>query len=321
MFKGKKQQMGIGLVLGIIAGVIILVTIIGLIIVKLLLGENTVIKDVDRYEEALTLYTDNLEYHTGLMTFPETIPDSATDIDFYCLDHTMLFGSSGEFFLQCNYDAADYQAEVTRLQNIYKQYGSVKRPILYNDDNFNYPAYVAIDGSWGHYEYALLSGEHQITYVYTWGIYGKSKYIQAEYLPLESVNGYKQSQEEFGENYSIYLIKKNIDLENAVSYTYDNTRDYFVKVEKNHYEKVDYNGFYVKTYLDETDTEIIQNCFYLYYKDEYDSHVGLPEEILFEELQGYEFKSLELNEDKTIAIVTYFDDGEEKIKEYEIPKK
>lgn len=312
MGKDKKHKMGIGLVAGFIAGVICLGIYLFLFVVKILVGKDTVITDVSRYQEAMTLYTENVEYHTGLMIFPECIPDSVTDIDFYCLDHTMLFGSSGEFLLQCTYEEAEYQAEIERLQNIYKQYGTVKRPILYDETNFHYPAYVAIDGHLGNYEYALLSGEKEITYVYVWGMNGENRHIKPEYLPLESENG--------KDNYSIYLIKKELLLDDVAAYSYDNTREYFVKVEQHHYEKIDFNLFYVNTYLNEQGGEMIQDCSFVYYKNKYDSTHGLPEEVVYEELAGYEFKSLKMNEEKTIAIVTYFDGEEEKNIEYEIPQ-
>ena len=74
------------------------------------------------------------------------------------------------------------------------------------------------------------------------------------------------------------------------------------------------------TYLDENDTEIIKSCFYCYYDSRHDSIYGTAEEIEYTELEGYRYKSVELNEDKTKAIVTYYDGEEEKTFEYEIPE-
>ena len=51
-----------------------------------------------------------------------------------------------------------------------------------------------------------------------------------------------------------------------------------------------------------------------------DSITGLPEEIQFPELEGYEYKGIALKKDKTCFQVTYYDGEVEKTLEYEIPE-
>lgn len=58
----------------------------------------------------------------------------------------------------------------------------------------------------------------------------------------------------------------------------------------------------------------------MYYANEHDSIYGYPDEITYEEVAGYRFKSVELNEGETTAIVTYYDGEEEKKMEYEVPE-
>ncbi len=283
-------------------------------------GDNRVITtDISEYEEVMSSYEDNNEVYSGFIIFPESIPNSARDIDYYCSYEIFIAGRAVcEVYLQCTYDEADYQAEIQRLESTYKQYGATIKKLQYDEVGFAYPAYVAVDGHVGDYEYALLSGENQITYIFIACISKENmEKVTQEILPYDYAVVENQTNERQRENYSIYCIK--IDDQNS-EYSHSHTRDAWVEMDEHHYVKIDYNLFYVNTCLDENDKEIIQDCSYRYAKSKHDLAMGRVEDLIYKELQGYEFKSLELNEDKTIAIVTYYDDGEEKIKEYEIPE-
>lgn len=220
--------------------------------------------------------------------------------------------------MQCTYDEADYQAEIERLENTYKQYGATVKKLHYDEEGFAYPAYVAVEGHVGDYEYALLSGENQITYIFIECLTEEGlEKVPIEFLPYNHEIVNNQTIEQQRENYSIYCIKVD---ETLSEYSYSHTREAQVAIEEHHYVKIDYNLFYVNTYLDETDTEIIQDCSYKYYESKHDAVTGTADYIVYEELQGYKFKSLELNADQTIATVTYYDGEEEKTREYEIPE-
>ena len=225
-----------------------------------------------------------------------------------------------EVFLQCSYNEEDYQAELQRLENTKKRYGSTVRTLQKEEaGRFHYPVYIAIDGYWDSYEYALLSGERQITYVYTACKSSDSlRKIESDYLP----SNYDSQMEEFtgAEGYNIYL--KSVDTVNGkvVGWQEDNTRDEVVDVLQYHPISVGYNHVGVCTRLDEQDTEIIQYCYYTYYDSMQDSITGLPEEIQFPELEGYEYKGIALRKDKKCFQVTYYDGEEEKTFEYEIPE-
>ena len=192
----------------------------------------------------------------------------------------------------------------------------METPALQKEEagRFHYPAYIAIDGYWDSYEYALLSGERQITYIYSSFNYKDDlKKIEEKYLPDHFDS--KQETFEFGKGYSIYIEHKS---DTEISYDY--TRDSVVKVWKHHPITIGYNWFSVDTCLDEQDREIIQTCSYMYYENEEDAMYGLPKEITYTELEGCEYRSVSLNAENTKAIVTYFDGKEEKRMEYEIPK-
>lgn len=321
MQKNHMKKMWIGIAIGAVVCTLVLGLLFVVVVVKLFMGEQTIITDVSKYEETLDAYIDDVHVHTGFIAFPETIPDSATDIDFYC-SHKIFFAGSAimEVYLQCTYDDTDYQIELERLKNTYKQYGSTIKHLLYDEESFAYPAYLAVAEKSGEYEYALLSEENQITYIFVsyFSEEGMDK-IPEEYMPFDYRDVHEQFQEDETGNYSIYYVRKREYADGTVGWEYDYTRDAQVAVENHHYERIDYNLFYVNTYLDETDTEIISNCSFRYYESKYDSLYGLPDEILYEELKGYKFKSLELNEEQTISTVTYYDGEEEKTWEYEIP--
>lgn len=312
-----KNKRGIKIFIGIIVGALLgMVTLITLGIILLLFfflgGPPDVIKGADRYEEAITKYED---MRTGLIVFPEKIPESAEDVDFYFSYQDTWDDPTMEVFLQCTYDEEDYQMEIQRLENTQKQYGSFVRTLINDEEEvFPYPAYIAVDGHSYSYEYALLTGEKQITYIYTGFKDANSlKKIDAKYLPSNFDS--RQDSLGFGEGYSIYLKSKD-----DMGMDHDYTRDPVVKVWKHHPVTIGYNWFSVDACLDEEGREIIQECSYMYYEDEHDAMYGLPEEIIYKELQGYEYRFVILNVEKTKAIVTYYDGVEEKEMEYEIPK-
>ena len=312
-----KNKRGLKIFIGIIVGAILsIVTLITLAIVLLLFiftdGPPEVTEGVENYEAVLAKYED---MRTGLIVFPKTIPESASEADFYFSYQFIWDDPDMEVFLQCTYDEEDYRKEIMRLENTQKKYGSTVRTLIQDEEGvFPYPAYIAVDGHSYCYEYALLTGERQITYIYS-GLNSKAdlKKIDEKYLPSNFDS--RQDELEFGEGYSIYLKSRS-----GGGISYDYTRNPVVEVWKHHPVEVGYNWFSVDTCLDEQDREIIQTCSYMYYKDEHDAMYGLPQEITFTELEGYEYRFVILNVEKTKAIVTYFDGKEEQKMEYEIPK-
>ena len=313
MKKERGSKIFIGIIVGAILGMVTLITL-GIILLLFVFtdGPPDVITGVENYEEALTKYED---MKTGMIVFPEAIPEGASDADFYFSYQFIWDDPDMEVFLQCTYDEETYRKEIMRLENTQKQYGSVVRGLTRDEEGvYPYPAYIAVDGHSYCYEYALLSGERQITYIYSSLNYKDDlKKIEEKYLPdyFDS----KQETLEFGEGYSIYIENKS---ETEISYDY--TRDSVVKVWKHHPVTIGYNWFSVDTCLDEQDREIIQTCSYMYYENEEDAIYGLPKEIIYTELEGCEYRSVNLNAENTKAIVTYFDGKEEKRMEYEIPK-
>ncbi len=314
----RKKKLLIGIVIGVVLSIITLVALLGVFMMFFLFGGPPVVTtNIEKYQEKI--FADN-NAKTGFIVFPEEIAQSAEDIDFYYYYQDTWNAPTLEVLLQCSYSEEDYSAEISRLENTKKCYGSTVRTLQKEGvGRFNYPAYIAIDGYWDSYEYALVSGERQITYIYT--AYKNSenlKKVEAVYLP----SNYDSQMVEFtgAEGYNIYL--KSMDTINGkvIGWQEDNTRDEVVDVLRYHPISVGYNHVGVCTRLDEQDTEIIQHCYYTYYDSLHDSLYGLADQIQFQELEGYKYKEIALSKDKKRFCVTYYDGGEEKTFEYEIPK-
>ncbi len=319
MSKSTKKKIWIGVGIGVVLGVITLgalFAILGLLFIYG--GPPDVETDINKYQEMLTKYSNA---KTAYIVFPEKIPESATDVDFYFSYQDTWNVPTQEVYLQCTYSDADYQAEIARLENTKKQYGSIIRVLLRDEEErYPYPVYIAQDGYWDNFEYAMLTGENQITYIYTAMMSASSlKKVDQKLLPTDFD---KRQQEYTGiEGYTIYLQKVTYYDDGTVDYwSCDYTRDTVSEVTKNHWEEIGYNLFYVTTQLDGQDVEIIKECSYVYYENQHDSVFGLPESIVYTELAGYQYISLELSEDKSKAIVTYLDGEEEKVMEYLIPE-
>lgn len=319
MQNSQKKKLWIGIIVGAVISILTLGMLFLVLVMYFLFGGPAdVTTDIEEYNERIA-QTEYLK--TAFIVFPEKLPKSATDIDFYYSYQDTLFDPTLEVFLQCTYDEADYQAEIERLENTKKQYGATVRD-LKNDgaERFSYPVYIAMDAYDCSYEYALLTGERQITYIYTSFMRTDTlQKIDSQYLPRDYDK--RQDEMEGPEGYNIYLISVEVMDGEVISWDSDFTRDQTVDALEYHSVSIGYNWFSVGTYLDENDTEIIKNCSYCYYDNMHDAMYGIADEIEYTELEGYRYKSVKLSKGKTKAIVTYYDGEEEKTYEYEIPEK
>lgn len=314
----QKKKLWIGILIGVIISVITLGALLVIFLLFFLYGgPKQITEEVALYEETMGQYSN---VQTGFITFPEEISDNATNVEFYFSYQDTWDDPTCEVFLQCIYEEEEYLTELHRLENACKIYGATRRELVRDEEErFPYPAYIAINGNNHAYEYALLSGEREITYIYTSFTSEQDlKKIDAGYLPADYDT--HMNQLGFGEGYNIYIVKMDEHLGEIQGYQTDYTRDELVEVNEYHPVTIGYNWFTVCTRLDEEDNEIIEYCAYMYYDNRHDSLYGYPEEIQYGELAGYRFKSVELNDDKTLATVTYYDDEEEKTMEYEIPE-
>lgn len=253
----------------------------------------------------------DLELNTGLIIFPKELSKEAKDIEFYCYTQDSLGSPTHEIFLQCTYDEAEYEKEIKRLEGTYKQYGDVKR-ILKSEEKgkYPYPAYVAVENHHSGYEYVLLTGKNQLTYISTNNLVGESVHFNKEYLPEDFMT---EEGTSFTSGYSIYLIYINDE-----SADYDFTRNDSVDVVEYEIEHIGDDLFRVETKEDSKGKKIITECSF----EEYDGLVDdFPDITTYDDLEGFEFEGLTINEKERKAIVSYMDGNEVKQWEQEIPIK
>lgn len=212
----KAKKIILGIVVGILALFLLLfVVFIGIMYFAFTGGPATKTKDIKDYS---IIYEKNVR--SCLEVFPEEIAESATDatFDFYFRD---TFGSpTVSIFLQVDYSEEDYAAEVERLENIKKIYNGGEIQLLRDEEGtYPYPAYIAIENHHHTYEYALLSGDTQITYIYTAYFDRGRMRFDEEYLPSDFRYGAPEGEDQFYYGFSYYV--KEIDNEiGAISYDY-----------------------------------------------------------------------------------------------------
>ncbi len=303
----KKRRLKSGMVAGMIAtGATILAA--GVIFFGLFLtgGPAEKYEGVEHYSK---MY--DLELNTGFIIFPEALSKKAMDVEYYCYTQDSLGSPTHEIFLQCTYNETEYEKEIKRLEGTYKQYGDVKR-ILKREEkgNFLYPAYVAVENHHSAYEYVLLTGKNQLTYISTKNLVGENVHFDKKYLPKDFMT---EEGTSFTSGYSIYMIYIN---EEAADYDY--TRNDSVDVVEYEIEHIGDDLFRVETKEDSQGRKIITECSF----EEYDGLVDdFPDITTYDDLAGFEFEELTINKKEKKAVVSYVDGNEVKQWEQEIPIK
>lgn len=294
----KKQKIWKGIVIGI---VLTALTMFVLLTVFLWLfftgGPAKETKDLEKYE---TIF--ELRANTGLIIFPEQISKKAVETDFYYYFRDIWNTPTYEIYLQCTYEPEEYKKEIERLENTYKRYAGKERRLLRDtEEKYNYPVYIAVENHHYSYEYAMLTGENQITYVSMAFREKEDVNFNKEYLPSDFMTEVGRS---FTSGYSIYISSIS-----SSGISYDETREMIVEVTDAHMERIEDSYFIVRVKLDEENREIITECVFDYQESLYDEEA---DSTVYSQLNGMFYKDLKLNEDRTKAIVTYYEDKEQK---------
>jgi len=300
----KTKKIGIGFLIGIF---LTLATLFTLFFVFMYLvffgGPARITQNIDDYK---TIFTQP-SIQTGYITFPEEIPEGALNTEFYSYCRDTFNTPTVQTYLQCTYDETTYKQEINRLENTSKTYGNRKMELLRDEENkFNYPVYIAIDNAAHSYEYALLTGKNEITYIYTSYIDRDKIEFNENYLPCDFMT---EEGREFGSGYSIYYASVS-----PYSIDTDFTRNPSPEVTDSHMKVIDDNMFIVYVKLDEKGREIITGCTYFIYS----SPIQLKEEIEYHDIDGMQYKDMRLNQERTIITVVYLDGEEEKEISYNI---
>ncbi|MBR4832430.1 MAG: helix-turn-helix domain-containing protein [Butyrivibrio sp.] len=115
-----------------------------------------------------TAYTEKYgnDLNSELLIFP-TDASGISEGTFESSLKTGLFDTDGYIILKAKYSPDDYDAEVKRISGIKADGERLFQDVLYDENMYKYPAYIASDGCDSVYEYALLDEPNdQIIYVF-----------------------------------------------------------------------------------------------------------------------------------------------------------
>lgn len=294
--------------IGLVLGVLTLITFWVWFITMVFFGGPAYrTSNINKYHQ---IYEKKLQ--TGLITFPDEITEDMSDTEFSFYWKDTWDDPTVSIFLQCTYTQEAYEAEIERLECTRKVYGGTVRRLMKDEGkNYPFPAYIAIDNHHHTYEYALLSGEREITYIHTGWFDREHVKFSQEYLPKDYM---KEQEDPFLDGYSIYV--KFVDTAMGFMST-DYTKNENVIVTDGHSKWIEDSIFTVRVQLDEQNREIITECEFSYYEPAADldnvfTYDEESDDTIFTELAGYEYRDLRLSEDRTTAIVTYLDGEAEK---------
>lgn len=298
----KVKKIGKGILIGILLTIATLFTLVFVFLYFVFFGGPAkVTRDIKDYEEVLS----NPYAQTGYIIFPEKIPEGVIETEFYNSFRDTWNSPTLQTYLTCVYDMETYQKEIDRLEHTSKTYGDKKKKLLRDEKKkFQYPAYIAVENAAHKYEYALLTGENQITYISTSFIDKENVKFSEDYLPYDFMT---EEGRAFGSGYSIYYGKVL-----ATMIDTDYTRDSNPEVRDAHMEIIGDNNFFVRVFVDEQGREIIDGCTQYYYNPKTEE----DKEFTYDDLNGMEYKAMEADREKNMVIVIYMDDGEEKKREY-----
>lgn len=300
----KTKKFWIGFSIGAGLTVLLLVAAVVVLIYLFLYGPPAkTTRSVEKYN---TIFTQK-GVHTGYLVFPEEVPESAQEITFYNYYRDTWNAPTVQTYLQCTYDDNIYEQELDRLENTSKTYGKDRKVLLRDEQGkYNYPAYIAVENAAHCYEYALLTGENQITYIYTSYFDREDVEFSQDYLPSDFMTS---EGREFGSGYSIYY--SSVD---DFGITADYTRNPVPEVKDAHLRLINDDCFYVYVKLDEQGREMITGCAFVKYNDKYE----VEKEINYDDINGMQYVDMELNKDRTAMTVTYMNGAEEKQITYDL---
>lgn len=258
-------------------------------------------RDIEDYEKVLSYPY----IQTAYIVFPEELPEGTLETEFYSYYRDTFGSPTIQTYLKCVYDEETYKEEICRLENTSKKYANKEKRLLRDtEQKFQYPAYIAVENAAHRYEYALLTGDNEITYINTAWVEREHMKCPQEYLPYDFMT---EEGREFGSGYSIYYSSVS---SNAISTDY--TRDPVTEVLDSHMEILDDIHFMVRVVLDEQGREIISDCLVYTVND------LKVKEMIYDDLSGMEYKDMKLDREQRKVYITYLDGGKEKIKEYEM---
>lgn len=160
------------------------------------------------------------EYHYDLDSNLSIFPDNTSsfiDPTFKSLLTVNLFDTSGYIILETKYNLNDFESEINRLSKLNITISDCKMNsftnyIKYDENSYDYPSYITIDGFSNNYEYALIDRDNlKIIYIF----------LAYPDIKNEKYSGYlKKNKKE-------YLNYDNFDSYSIYKHSFDNNDSYY----------------------------------------------------------------------------------------------
>lgn len=186
----------VGIALAIVTCIVLVTVVIWLLFAG---GPGKTSKNINDYGDIF-----QLRLRSGLVVFPEELPEDMIEGEFYYNYRDTLFDPTYQIYLRCTYEEEDWAQECERLESIRKiredEEEKLKRDA---EGKYGYPAYIAVENQNYGYEYALLTGENEITYICTNCIEWNQVEFDQKYLPTDFMT---EEGRAFGSGYSIYML-------------------------------------------------------------------------------------------------------------------
>lgn len=109
----------------------------------------------------------------GYLVFPQHIQSESAEFFAFSEERGSDRGRVlvSEIYLSCTYSDEIFSSEIKRLSEIKREHADQNKPILYSEELFNLPSYVAIYNDSSEFEYAIVNEKNlTIYYVYLFAI-------------------------------------------------------------------------------------------------------------------------------------------------------
>lgn len=208
MNKSEKQNNTLKIVLIIV----ICLSLFILILLTLNLNSTKEMNGIENYNKSHYIKEYGGDLDSNLSIFPDN-KNILIDPIFSSSFKTGLFDSDGYIILKTKYSEEDFNTEIERLSklemtikaNCYSNAKSYTNYVKYDENTYNYPSYITIDGFGYTYEYALINKDDlEIVYVYlSYPDVKNSKYVEylkkdkSEYSKVEVLTLYSMYNHTF----------------------------------------------------------------------------------------------------------------------------
>ena len=127
------------------------------------------IEGIQNYDKAYLEEQFSGDMTSHFFLFPDDL-DKTEDANFWYEYKTGLLDTDGSFFLTADYSDEEFANEINRISEVTctvnDDVEDHTQAVRYDEQMYNYPAYIAIDGYTHNYEYALIDEDNdRIIYV------------------------------------------------------------------------------------------------------------------------------------------------------------